>query len=129
MTANPQVQKSDNLQQKRHRNYYASDGGEVICEGYSVEEIHVDDEGDTFRVKYEKLGEVNRITVIDDEYNENNDGINNKVMEAHALCRQQEEKWVTRARQLDRKAEDIAAAQQNICKNRLKNKAYFDKNR
>jgi len=34
-----------------------------------------------------------------------------------------------RARQLDRKAEDIAAAQQNIRKNRLKNKTYFDKNR
>ena len=100
----------------------------MICEGYSVEEIHVDDEGDAFRVKYEMLTGVNRIMVIDDdEYDRNNDGIDNKVMEARALCREQE-KWVTRARQLDRKEEDIAAAQQNIRKNRLKNKAYFDKN-
>jgi len=36
---------------------------------------------------------------------------------------------VTRVRQLDRKTEDIVAAQQNIHENRLKNKAYFDKNR
>jgi len=63
------------------------------------------------------------------EYDSDNDGINNKVMQARALCKQQEEKCAARTRQLDRKAEDIAAAQQNIHKNRLKNKAYFDKNR
>jgi len=41
----------------------------------------------------------------------------------------QAELLAARARQLDRKTEDIATAQQNIRKNRLKNKAYFDKNR
>jgi len=65
--AKTQPQRSDNSQQKRHRNYYASDGGEVICEGYSVEEIQVDDEGDVFRVRYEILGGLNRITVVDDD--------------------------------------------------------------
>ena len=64
-----------------------SDGGKVICEGYSVEKIHVDDEGDALRVRYEKLGGVNRIMAINDEYNGNNEGIDNKMIEAHALCK------------------------------------------
>jgi len=34
-----------------------------------------------------------------------------------------------RARQLERREEDIEEAQENISKSRLRNKAYFDKNR
>ena len=132
--AKRQLHSSSNSQQKRHRNYYASNSGEVISESYSVEEIHVDDEGDAFRKKYQKLGGLNRIMVIiDNEYYVtcgigDNNRINNKVMEIRTLCKQQEESWAARTRQLARKTEDIAAAQQNIGNNRLKNKAYFDKN-
>ena len=35
-----------------------------------MEEIHVDDEKDAFRVKYKKLGRLNRITVIADDDDE-----------------------------------------------------------
>ena len=85
-------------------------------------------------IRYEMLVRENRITVIDDDKYDtiysigNNDRINNQVMEAHALSRQQQEKWAVSARQLDRKTQDIVAVQQNIHKNGLKNKAYFDKN-
>jgi len=133
--AKTHLQQSDNWQQNWHRNYYASSGGKVMYEGYSVEEIHVDDEGDAFRVKYKMLGRMNRITVIDDDKQDgtyaigNNDEFsNNKVMQGRALSKQQEEKWAARATQRYGNAEDIATAQQNIRKNRLKNKAYFDKN-
>jgi len=34
-----------------------------------------------------------------------------------------------RARQLERREEDIEEAQENVCKSHLRNKAYFDKNR
>jgi len=61
----------------------------VICESSSVEEVHVDDEGDVFRVRYETISGVNRVTVIDDY---ENDGINKKVIEARTLYKRKKDK-------------------------------------
>ena len=59
----------------------------------------MDDEGDAFSVNYEILAGLNRITVIDDdehdgtyEISNNDEFSDNKVMQACALCKQQEEK-------------------------------------
>jgi len=89
-TTNQQHQQDQQDKQQSRKDYYASDGGRVIFGSSAIEEIHEDDEGNGFRVRYETVGEVNHATVIDQDDNDGiyeNDAItiSRKVVEARAL--------------------------------------------
>jgi len=94
-TANQQHQQDQQDKQQSRKDYYASDSGRVIFGSSAIEEIHEDDEGDGFRVRYETVGGVNQAMVIDDDdgiYENDAITVSRKVVEAHTLYKQKKDK-------------------------------------
>ena len=81
--------------QQLRKDYYVRDSGRVIFGSSTVEEIHEDDEGDGFSIRYKTVGGVNQAIVIDEDdriYEIDAITLSRKVVEARTLYKRKTDK-------------------------------------